>query len=284
LKSWLGDIRSGAIAPAYAFVGNRAVAAWLPDEITAKRWKEYTLRGTVAPVTAPAPPVSVRAVRDAATDSVEVTWDAATYFGAPIPAFRIYRDGAIIGTIPPPTHGYGDEPQPALWRPRYIESGSPSLRVRASIYAVAAVGASGVESARVPARVTVSRRPAAVGALPDLVVTRMEWSPLNPAAGEPVTLRATVRNRGTATTPTGVPISAAFCVDRSASIGSWVEGPLPPGGEVVLEARTVPTEKVWTAVSGDHAVTVEADELDRIRESDDQNNVLQQMLTIPSKK
>ena len=42
-SGWLGDNRTGAIAPYTSFSGDKAMASWLPDEATARAWQElYT--------------------------------------------------------------------------------------------------------------------------------------------------------------------------------------------------------------------------------------------------
>jgi hypothetical protein len=281
-RGWLGDIRTGEIAPVAAYRGDRRTAAWLPDEPTARRWKEYVATGTVAPPSALPPPENVRATRE--PTGVVISWDAPAEPGEPLHAFRVYRDGALIGTVAPPTHGYGDEPSPVLWRTRYVDGAAQPPGRGAPVYSVASVrGASGSESARVPAKDTPPRRPDTAAPLPDLVVTRIEWSPTDPAPGVAVNIRATVRNRGAAATPYGVPVSIAFRADGQALIGAQSPAvPLTPGGEVTLAARTVPTETVWKASPGEHTFTAEADELDRIREADEENNGNRRTLTLPA--
>jgi subtilase family serine protease len=115
------------------------------------------------------------------------------------------------------------------------------------------------------------------------VVTRIEWSPPRPAPGEPVTVRATVRNQGNRPDPAGRADQRRLPGGPAGSDRVVGERSLAPGSEVVLTARTVPTETVWTAVSGDHTVMAETDELDRIRETDERNNALQRMLFVPNK-
>jgi len=202
----------------------------------------------------------------------EVTWDAAAGLAALVPAYRVYRGGALVGTVAAPGHGYGDEPVPARWRPRYMDSGFAAQAGSAvPAYHIVAVGRNGTESARVRAQKESVRPPA--GARPDLVVERIEWSPADATPGATVGVRATIRNRGAAPTPPGVPVTVGFRIDGGERIGASSFVPLARGAEVTLAARTVPTEQVWKAVLGEHTVTAEADELDRITEADEDNTL-----------
>jgi poly(3-hydroxybutyrate) depolymerase len=281
-KGWRGNIRTGEIAPVSEYRGDPKTAAWLPDERTARRWKEYISTGTIAPpVSAPPPPVNVRAKRTAA--GTELTWDATNEPGVPLPTFSIYRGTDRVGTLKPPSHGYGDEPRPVLWQARYVDSatGAASTGVVVPAYFVSASRESGAESSRIPVKTASAKRPAVDPPQPDLVVTRVEWFPQSPAPGDAVEIRATVRNRGTAPTPPGVPVSVGFRVDWQTLIGaSSFAAPLAPGGEVTLKARTVPTEKVWTASAGKHTLYVEVDELARIPDGDRTNNIRSEELVV----
>ena len=100
-------------------------------------------------------------------------------------------------------------------------------------------------------------------ALPDLVVARLEISPVAPAGGALVTLIAVIENAGhdDASNPSFV----RFLVDdREIDLVSLT--PLRSG-------RTKSLTTTWTATAGPHDVSVEIDEpLNRIRESDELNN------------
>jgi hypothetical protein len=110
--------------------------------------------------------------------------------------------------------------------------------------------------------------------LPDLVVTSIGWSPANVAAGQQATFSATVKNQGTGATPPGVIVGVQFDVD-GAEI-SWSDTDtqsLAPGASVTLTANSGPTgSSVWTATSGPHTITAWVDDVNRIAESNENNN------------
>ena len=49
--------------------------------------------------------------------------------------------------------------------------------------------------------------------LPDLIITSISMSPANPTSGQAVTFTATIKNQGTAATPSGVSIGVYFFID-----------------------------------------------------------------------
>lgn len=112
-----------------------------------------------------------------------------------------------------------------------------------------------------------------LGALPDLVVLAVSWSPAEPRAGEPVTFTATVRNIGTSTTAARVPHNVAFSVDDTKV--SWAAGdgtPLAPGQERAYTANGGVAGATWAAVAGEHPVVALVDDVGLIPETDDGNN------------
>ena len=112
---------------------------------------------------------------------------------------------------------------------------------------------------------------AAPVALPDLVVSGI--SAVTTTPGSPVTFAATLTNRGTAATPTGVVQGVAFSVDGH--VVTWSADrrtPLAPGASAVVRASGGPAGSTWTATAGPHVVTAVVDDVFRIRESDERNN------------
>src|SRR5690606_27841444 len=57
---------------------------------------------------------------------------------------------------------------------------------------------------------------------PDLVVTDISWTPTNPASGDAVTMKATIKNQGDAPTPAGAKHGVLFTFDDGAAgPGIW---------------------------------------------------------------
>ena len=109
---------------------------------------------------------------------------------------------------------------------------------------------------------------------PDLVVVSASWSPGTPAAGDQVTFSAVVRNVGTEATP-AVTHGVGFLVDGDTV--TWSAGdtaPLAPGEERTYTADAGLTGPTWIAAPGTHSVAAWVDDVDRIAETDEENNLL----------
>ncbi|MER7738061.1 CARDB domain-containing protein [Streptomyces sp. NPDC096538] len=97
---------------------------------------------------------------------------------------------------------------------------------------------------------------------PDLIVTGLDWTPAAPTETDPLTVRATVRNAGTAR-------SAAATVDVSLEgtvVGSAPVAALAPG-----ESTTVPVD-AGTRARGGYTVSAVVDPTDTVPELDETNN------------
>jgi Ca2+-binding RTX toxin-like protein len=119
------------------------------------------------------------------------------------------------------------------------------------------------------------------GALPDLKVTNVAWSPGLPTTGSATTFSATVVNQGTAATPSGTVLAVAFSVDGTkVSWSDYDVSSLASGASVTLTANDGPVSNVgtWTASTGTHVVTAQVDDANRIVESNESNNVLSNTL------
>jgi subtilase family serine protease len=122
---------------------------------------------------------------------------------------------------------------------------------------------------------------------PDLVVTDVQWTPATPQTGNEVTFRAVIQNQGTAASPAGTPHGVLFTVD-GASV-SWSDNhtsSIAAGASVTVTATGGPSAKAtWTAATGAHTVRAFVDDVNRIPESNDNNNILDESLTVnlPSK-
>ena len=119
---------------------------------------------------------------------------------------------------------------------------------------------------------------------PDLVVTDISWDPASPAPGSAVTLKATIKNLGDAPTPAGVKHGVLFTFDDGAAgSGVWSDthtASIAPGAWVTLTANGGSAGATWKAVEGTHTVKAHVDDVNRIAESDDTNNVRSEEITV----
>jgi hypothetical protein len=136
-------------------------------------------------------------------------------------------------------------------------------------YVVSAVNAFG-ES---PNSSQVSAQP--TNGLPDVVITSVSWTPVNTLVGSNLVFRATVRNQGSAATPSGVTLGVGFNMDSGGTV-SWSSGfssPLAPNGSVLLTADGGPSGfNYWTATAGLHSMVATVDDINRFPESIEDNN------------
>ncbi|PYJ57927.1 MAG: hypothetical protein DME24_18015 [Verrucomicrobia bacterium] len=121
--------------------------------------------------------------------------------------------------------------------------------------------------------------------LPDVIVTAVSWTP-NPAfANNNVTFRATVKNQGTAPTPSNVTLGVGFSIDGGPNV-TWSGGytrAIFPGASVILTADGGPTgSSTWKATPGMHTLTATADDINRFPESNEGNNAMSVKLAISS--
>ncbi|MBC8061706.1 MAG: discoidin domain-containing protein [Clostridiaceae bacterium] len=99
---------------------------------------------------------------------------------------------------------------------------------------------------------------------PDLSVTALTFTPANPTVGQTVTLTATVKNIGTATTPAGVTNVVGFNIGSTKVTGSTTSS-IAAGGTATVTAN-------WTSVGGTYTVSANADDTNVIAESSESNN------------
>ncbi|BBL67618.1 CARDB domain-containing protein [Methanoculleus chikugoensis] len=121
---------------------------------------------------------------------------------------------------------------------------------------------------------------------PDLVVTDIAWTPANPATGDAVTLKATIKNQGTAATPAGTKHGVLFTFDDGAAgPGVWSDThatAIAPGASVTLTANGGSAGATWKAMVGTHTVKATVDDVNRIAESDETNNVMSKEIVVGS--
>ncbi|MDD4566592.1 MAG: CARDB domain-containing protein, partial [Methanoculleus chikugoensis] len=119
---------------------------------------------------------------------------------------------------------------------------------------------------------------------PDLVVTDISWTPANPATGDAVTLKATIKNQGTAATPAGTKHGVLFTFDDGAAgPGVWSDThatAIAPGASIILTANGGSSGATWKAVEGTHTVKATVDDVNRIAESNENNNVMSKEIVV----
>lgn len=125
------------------------------------------------------------------------------------------------------------------------------------------------------------------GGTPDLVVTDIGWTPASPQTGNEVTFSAVVTNQGTGATPAGTIHGVLFAVNGTSV--SWSDSriaSIAPGASVTVTANGGPAGKAsWTSATGTHTVRAFVDDINRMAESNDNNNTRDESLTVslPSK-
>ncbi|MFA7562527.1 MAG: CARDB domain-containing protein, partial [Methanoculleus sp.] len=119
---------------------------------------------------------------------------------------------------------------------------------------------------------------------PDLVVTDISWTPVNPAPGSAVTMKAIIKNQGDAPTPAGVKHGVLFTFDDGAAgPGIWSDAhtaSIAPGSWVTVTANGGSAGATWKAVEGTHIVKANVDDVNRIAESNENNNVMSKEITV----
>jgi hypothetical protein len=136
---------------------------------------------------------------------------------------------------------------------------------------------SGVMQIRNVAKTSVSAIPMIIRSnstgpspIPDVVVTSLSY-----ANG---TFTSTVKNQGTAATPSGVVIGVGFAVDGIFRTFGNVSGPLAAGASVTID-NTIGGP--FIIPTGTHTITAQVDDVNRFAELDETNNRLSQPITIP---
>lgn len=116
----------------------------------------------------------------------------------------------------------------------------------------------------------------------DLIVSKVSWSPANPAPGQATTFSATITNFGKTTKPAGAINGVAFKVDGN--LTKWSDtntASIAPGQSITLTANSGPTGGVtWNATSGAHTIEAWVDDVNRIGETNENNNKLTAPLAV----
>jgi predicted esterase len=108
---WLGNPVTHEISSVSRYRGDPLEAAWLPNEETARKWREYDLTGKITPTQKLTAPTEVRAIKTKPSE-ITVTWRYTPDFENGLPSFHIYRNNTLINTVRGQDHGFGDTPEP----------------------------------------------------------------------------------------------------------------------------------------------------------------------------
>ena len=98
-KAWLGDTTTLNIYPEKKYPGEKLSASWLPDSLTAVKWREYIITGTLTDRTAPPAPYGLRLFRRH-NMTVELSWKADADVESGISHFNIYKGGHWVARFP----------------------------------------------------------------------------------------------------------------------------------------------------------------------------------------
>src|SRR5258706_11418410 len=110
----------------------------------------------------------------------------------------------------------------------------------------------------------------------DAIVSKVSWSPANPAPGQATTFSATVTNFGNTTKPAGIINGVAFKVDGN--LTTWSDtntSALAPGQSITVTANSGPSgSSTWNASTGAHTIEAWVDDVNRFAETNENNNKL----------
>lgn len=248
----LGSMMEGAqlfglksAAPLATFPGGRSIALDVPDEIVALKLSPPPRIVRFVP---PLPRTPAAPKVEASGDSLSLSWPrvpgASGYF--------VWQGLKYLGMTT---------------EPRFrVERLSPGMGYRLRVQSFDREG--GLSAGREFVAFTKD-------VAPDLVVSSVSFDPANPKAGQAARLKATVENRGSAPTPEGITIGVAFFLDGG-PIVAWSDTykhALKPGEKVELSANKGPKgAPEWTATAGTHTLKAQVDDVNRINESDENNN------------
>jgi pimeloyl-ACP methyl ester carboxylesterase len=92
-KAWLGDTLTYTVYKSDSFAGDKSDMNWFPDSLTAVKWREYVITGTVADKIPPPAPYDLK-VQPLNDTAVTLTWKADADIESGIQYFTIrVKDG-----------------------------------------------------------------------------------------------------------------------------------------------------------------------------------------------
>ncbi|MDB5047239.1 MAG: hypothetical protein JWO30_310 [Fibrobacteres bacterium] len=112
---------------------------------------------------------------------------------------------------------------------------------------------------------------------PDLIVTDLFWTPIAPAEGSAITLKAVLRNTGTGPTPAGEQV-VSFRAGGLEVAKAVRTAPLAAGA-----SDTLTGDAAWSAAHGAYTLTAAADPANSIAELNETNNSISKSITLTQK-
>ena len=147
-RAWFGDTVTHQIFKNLALAGKNENYCWLPDSITAVKWRELALTGTVRDCTPPLPPSNLK-ITSTVEAKYAVSWMAKADIESGISHFNIYKNDSLLARVPESGEyqgfGYGDEPKGPELTPLTYNIDKPANRKKMTI-SISTVNKSGLES------------------------------------------------------------------------------------------------------------------------------------------
>lgn len=146
--AWFGDTVTHQIFKYSAVAGKNENYCWLPDSVTAVKWRELALTGTVTDCTPPFPPMNLE-ITSTDDEKYLVSWMAKADIESGISHFNIYKNDSLLARVPESGEyqgfGYGDEPKGPELIPLTFNLDKPANRKKITL-AISTVNKSGLES------------------------------------------------------------------------------------------------------------------------------------------
>lgn len=238
--------------PQQRMAASTAISLQVPDEIIIVRLAAATPTGST-------PQVPADLTVSTTPTSATLKWKAA---GIKPAAYIVSRLGAYLATVEPAADGSASYTDSAL-TPGY-----------GFAYEVVAVSSTGLISA--PSSI-VAKTP---NQRPDLVIQDVRWSPENPKPGDEVKFTITIANIGSAPTPAVVHGAAIKIDGKTVCWSDTHKSPIEPKGSVTVTTNNGASGKgFWVCTPGTFKIEAVVDDVNRIDESNEKNNVKKAVLS-----
>ncbi len=203
-------------------------------------------------------------------------------------SFSVLVDGKKVATVNAPNTGSRYTFNPTTVQIP-LTSGKHTMQITMDTgsldlaYVVFAAAASPTPTPTSTPTPTVTPTPTPTAGTPDLVVTDISWTPTTPVTGDAITMKATIKNQGTVATPSGIVHGVAFTSDGNLGSAVWSDShtaSIAPGASVTVTANGGSAGATWTAAAGTYTITATVDDMSRIAESNENNNVFTKTMTV----
>jgi pimeloyl-ACP methyl ester carboxylesterase len=98
-KAWLGDTATHQVYKLSGYPGNKQAMSWLPDSVTADKWREYVTTGTIVDKTPPPPPYYAE-IKNIDKATIDLSWKANADIESGIKYFNIYKNNQFVQRYP----------------------------------------------------------------------------------------------------------------------------------------------------------------------------------------